>query len=323
MEQKTLFKIPKIIEEVEIYHDEVCEGEKDERRPFGHQFLVIPTRSKDIFNEILMNERKLCGADGFTINWKKLPDMTGSRNKTANRWLRWLSEAMYLKPVSYPLDREEILCSKEPLGIKIGSFFINSMSEMSDNFWIHVERNEDKTKEKYETLLRMGVQGLLHYCFNPDYTGYEKVRVKKFYTDGEVFGAVPLNARKIIYKLEQRARKYIEISPNIEISPVLKSKEKTAEVNFEELTDLVLGSTHYLYKNEREEWKDKIIEPIEDIYKKVRRDKVGFTSSPHFRTFTVGYCERNENGDLVPKNWRIQTAQYQDASEIQPRLTLC
>lgn len=319
MEQKPLLKIPRITEEVEIYHDEVYEGKKDEKRPFGHQFLVIPVRSKDIFNEILTNERKKYKAEDLTINWKKLPKETINRNNVANRWLECLANAMYLRPISYSLGKE-ILYSKEPLGVKIGSFFINSIDEMSDDFWIHVERDEDKTKEKYETLLRMGVQGLLHYCFNPEYTAYEKVKVRKFYTDGNVFGAVPLNIEKIMYKLEQRAREYIEISPDMEITPVRKSKEKTMDVNFEELTDLTLGSTHYLYKNEREKYKDKIVEPIEEIYKKVTRTKSGFMASPHFRTFTVGYCRKNEDGELVPESWRVQTNQCQGDDESQPRL---
>jgi hypothetical protein len=200
-QQESLFYLPKnkYKEEIEIYHDEVYDGKE---RPFGHQFLIIPLRSKTIFHDILITEIKKYKADYLTINWKELrKNHNKNRNIVAKRWLEILYYATYNNYFKYIKNKGEILETRRPLGIKIGSIFIKSINKMSDDFWSHVEKIEDRTKKKYETLLRIGIQGCLHYFFNPEYTNYSKVFVKNFYTDGKVFGTVELDKKRIFERL--------------------------------------------------------------------------------------------------------------------------
>jgi hypothetical protein len=290
-------------EEIEIYHDEVYD---DDNKPFGHQFLIIPIRSRNFFNTILMAERKKYKANALTINWKKLREnYNRNRNIVAQRWLEVLYDATHNSSFKYIKENREPLITKTPLGIKIGSVFIPSINAMSDEFWLHVEKSEDRTKKKYETLLRWGIQGCLHFFFNPDYTNYSQVLVKNFYTDSKVFGEVNLDRARIFERLEYKVRNYIKINENIKITPVMKSKIKTPEVNFEELTDIILGATCYLCGNEKkEDWKDKIIEPLKIIYSK--RERGGnLRKSGHYRNFTVGYCSVDENNELNFHNWEL------------------
>ncbi|MDD5639101.1 MAG: hypothetical protein PHO28_04315 [Candidatus Pacebacteria bacterium] len=289
--QKTLFNVPikKIEEEIEIYHDEVYDNKN---RPFGHQFLIIPTRSKDIFNEMLTGIRKDYKADNLTINWKKLRETSNiNRNLVAKDWLQLLYNATHNSPIKFLKINREIIKSKDSLGIKIGSIFIKSIHEMSDDFWLHVERSEDRTKRKYETLLKWGVKGCLHFFFNPTFTNYSKILVKRFYTDGEVFGKVKLSKSRIFERLENEIRDYIKFDRNIDITKIMKSQDKTAEVNFEELTDIILGATCYLCGSENKtEWKDKIVAPLKKIYIKKERGK-NIEKSGHYRNFSLSYCD--------------------------------
>lgn len=307
IKQELLFNVPtkKQKEEIEIYHDEVYDNKN---RPFGHQFLIIPTRSRDFLNNILMTERKRYKADILTINWKELREnYNKNRNIVAKRWLEILYDATHNSSFKYIQESREPLITKAPLGIKIGSIFIPSINEMSDDFWLHVERSEDRTKRKYETLLRWGIQGCLHFFFNPDYTNYSQVLVENFYTDGEVFSEVKLDRARIFERLEYKVRDYVKINKNINIISVKKSQIKTPEVNFEEFTDIILGATYYLCgKGKKEEWKNKIVEPLNNIYCKRERGR-NIEISGHCRNFTVSYCSIDENKELDFHNWELSS----------------
>jgi len=304
-QQEPLFYVPqnKYKEEIQIYHDEVYD---DKNRPFGHQFLIVPTRSKFFFNNLLMIERKKYKAENLTINWKKLrQNYSKNRNIVAKRWLEILYNAAHNSSLKCIKENKEPVITKFPLGIKIGSIFISTIDAMSDDFWLHVEKSGDRTRKKYETLLRWGIKGCLHFFFNPDYTNYSQVLVRNFYTDGKVFGNVKLDRERIFTRLENSLRNYVKINKDIEITPVKKSQIKTPEVNFEELTDIILGATYYLCgKGKREKWKDKIVEPLKNIYCKRERGR-NLKTSGHYRNFTVGYCNVDDNNELNFHNWEL------------------
>lgn len=303
MKQASIFQLKKREDEIEIYHDEIYD---DENKPFCHQFLIIPVRSKIIFNEILMEIRKKFNAKNLTVNWKKLrKKYNRNRNLVAENWLCFLCEGMRNKPFKAIINRKPLLY-KDNLGIKISSISINSLEDMSDSYWVHTEDNKEKTRRKYETLLRMGIQGCLHYCFNPEYTSYRNVKVKMFYTDGKVFGNVPLDKKRVLDRMEKKLRSYIEIEPGLEITQIKKSKVKTPEVNLEELTDLVLGSTCYLCEKEEEEWRDRIVRPLKEVYKKRERGITGFSRSSYFRAFTISKCSIDKEDNLSFDEWKIE-----------------
>ncbi|MDD5689792.1 MAG: hypothetical protein PHQ76_05915 [Caldisericia bacterium] len=294
--QPALFEIPnkKKEEEIEIYHDE---GYEDNNIPFLHQFIAIPTRSKGVFHDALEMAREKYHGKNLSIRWSKIKKKTGVRNMIANEWLRLLSEAAYKGPFKYLKNRNPIV--ENFLGVKISSNFIKSLDDLSDSFYKNTNTPEERRRKKYESLMYMGIKGLTSFCFNPDYTDYSKAIITGLYTDGEC-GSIPIDSNRLINKLEQNSRNYVQIDTD-KIEGVKKDKNKTAEVDFEELTDLVLGATRYLCDYEkRNEMKDKIVEPIREMYNKRERNKKGWETSGHYRTFSVSRCEI-ENGRLTFK----------------------
>ncbi|MFA5360527.1 MAG: hypothetical protein WC320_00945 [Candidatus Paceibacterota bacterium] len=300
-EQKALFNVPdkKREEEIEIYHDE---GYERKNNPFIHQFIAVPIRSKELLYSLLECIRKKYDKNkNLTIKWSKIRKNTFARNKIAKEWLELLQEATYQKSFKYCINSKPIF--KKSLGIKISTIFINSLDDLSDNFYENTKTPGEKRRKKYESLMRMGIQGLTSFCFNPEYTNYDRVFIKRLYTDGE-YGSIPIDGKKIINKLEWNSRNYVQIDAD-KIEGVKKDKNKTAEVDFEELTDLVLGVTRYLCGHEeRNEIKDKIVEPIREVYNKKERNKKGWEASGHYRTFSVSRCEI-ENGKLTFKRMPI------------------
>jgi|YNPBryunderm2012_1023409.scaffolds.fasta_scaffold03306_3 hypothetical protein len=85
----------------------------------------------------------------------------------------------------------------------------------------------------------------------------------------------------------------------------MKSKNKTPEVNFEELTDIILGATNYLFsKEKREKWKDDIVKPLKNIYNKLKRKK-NLEKSGHYRNFNIQYVDFDENNNMKFNNWNL------------------
>jgi len=297
---------------IEIYHDEVY---GDTKRPFGHQFLIIPSYSRDFFSRLLMNERKKVNGNYPSIRWHKLRKRSKSKEIVAMRWLKLLYDAMYNGPFGYIKDRKLII-REYSLGIKIGSVFIDSLEKLSNSYWQNIQKPSDKRIRKYESLLRMGIQGIIHYCFNPKYTSYSKVIITRICTDGK-YGGVPIDSGRIIRKLGYNARNYIEIETQ-KIECIPKSKEKTPEVNFEELTDTVLGSTYYLCgEKAKKERKDNIVAPLRKVYEKRNRGGRGLRNSPHYRTFTVRYCNVGKDDTLNFSDWKVESNGINKINKLQ------
>ena len=292
---KTLFKIPvrRYQEEIEIYHDE---GYESNSVPFIHQFIVIPVRSREVFYRALESIRKKYSDEGLTVKWDRIKKKTRKRIRIAIEWLNLLSAATYGKPFTY-LEGRKPVTTKRALGMKISSVFIDSLNDLSDSFYIGMKTPEEKRRKKYESLMYMGIKGLTSFCFNPEYTAYSRVTITRLCTDGK-YGSIPIDTDRIIKKLEWNARNYVEIKTN-KIEGIPKSKIKTPEVDFEELTDLVLGGTRYLCGyEERNEIKDKITKPLKDIYDKAKRNKKGREASGHYRSFSVSKCKIGENDSM-------------------------
>jgi len=302
-----LFEFPqRTLEEVEIYHDE---SYSRDNYHFYHQFLIIPVRSRDILNQALQDKRAKFKAESYTINWKEFRRGTGSRNSTAEQWLSLLNIGMSNNPFAYVSNGVPIIY-KEYLGIKIGTF----AGDLSESFWSHIPSEEERTRRKYETLLRMGIKGCLHYCFNPEFTCHSKIKISRFCTDAKVFGEVPLSNERILGRLESEVRDYIEVKDGLKIENIEKSMTKSPEVNFEELTDIVLGSTKYICDDcEKKESLDKITNPLAVVYQKKERGK-DFQNSSHFRSFTIGVCEIDRQENLVFKDWAIPEIKTTDTS---------
>jgi len=297
--QKTLFraKTNKKEEEIEIYHDEGYENPKI-NYPFIHQFIATPTRSKKVFYGLLEEVRKKHHGENLSIKWKKIKKGAWNRNMIAKEWLELLSVAMRNEPLKWlGLNREPIIL-KEPLGVKISSNFINSLDNLSDSFYRNTKTPRERRRRKYESLMYMGIKGLTSFCFNPEHTNYSRVIIARLCTDGEN-GSIPIDNKRMINKLEWNLRDYVEIKTD-KIEGIPKSKVKTEEVDFEELTDLVLGSTRYLCGyEERNETKDTIVTPLREIYNKAKRNRKGREASGHYRSFSVSECKINENNEMT------------------------
>lgn len=285
--------VPKV-EEIKIFHDERYD---DKNTPFGHQFLVVPLRSEELVNKLLNQKRGKFNASNRTINWKKLCKRDWEIKGTARAWNDLLGSMMAMKPFKGVGEKGRIIHKKQPLGVKLFSLFIPSRSRMSDKFWMHIRDEGERKNRKYETLMKMAVKGGLKWLFNPEFTPYQKTKVKGFYTDGEVFGGRNINTYRVLGRVRRETPDYIEIPNDLKPVPVEKSKDKTLEVNFEELTDLVLGSTCYICGDRNEEWRSNITKPLKELYDKRARGS-GFPNSSHFRTFSVSICDVVD-GDLV------------------------
>jgi hypothetical protein len=286
------------IEEIKIFHDERY---SDDHSPFGHQFIVIPTRSEELINELLNQERKKFNSSSRTINWKCLRKKDWESTNTARSWNDLLPSMMAMKPFRGVSKGGKIIYKNYPLGVKIFSLFISSRSRMSDDFWMHISEASERNNRKYETLMRMAVKGGLKFLFNPEYTPYQKVKVVGFYTDGEVFGHRGINAQRVLGRVQEEAPEYLEIPNDLESVSIEKSKNKTLEVNFEELTDLVLGSTCYICGEDKQVWRNTITNSLKEVYDKRIRG-VGIQRSRHFRAFSVSICDI-VNDDFVFNDW--------------------
>lgn len=289
--QEALFKISnkKQREEIEIYHDE---GYENNDLPFIHQFVAIPVRSRSLFYKLLEEIRKKYKGEELSIKWSKINKGNKSRNKVSEEWLRLLSAASYKEFRYINARREPII--EGPLGIKVLSVFINSLDDLSDEFYSDSQKPAERRRRKYESLMYMGIKGLTSFCFNPEYTTYSGVIITRLCTDGEN-GGIPIDSNRVIRKLGFNVRDYVKIKAS-KIEGIPKSKVKTPEVDFEEVADLVLGSTRYLCGHEtRSELKDKITKPLRDVYSKAERSKEGREASGHYRAFSVSKYMIDEN----------------------------
>lgn len=294
-------------EHIEIYHDEVQSTAT--HLPFGHQFLVVPTRSKASFHQLLMETR-----DRFrpqddnvyrTINWKNIRERDFRTTAVATNWLELLVSATHLSRVFKSNGS-----SLHPQGVKISSIFIKSRDEMADHYWQN-HGDGERNNLKFETLLRIGLKGALHYLYNPDYTPYRKVVLKGLYTDGKPLSR-PLDTGRIIDRVRPELRDYVEIPDSLTMDAVSKSKNKSAKVNFLELTDLILGATYFTCGDQQIDWKQQIARPVSRLYAKRQRGS-GFQHSGHFRSFSVSWASINKQGEWEFQPW--QEKEWQSAKQ--------
>lgn len=294
------------VEEIEIFHDE---RHNNENSPFGHQFIIVPCRSKQIVNNLLNKERRRFKALDRSVRWHKLNRKDKQLQVLSKAWLDLLPRLMSMERYKGLVDPKKIIYTSKCLGVKLFSLFIPSRDRMSDKFWTHIKNKKERNNRKYETLMRFAIKGGLKLMFNPQYTSYQKVKVVRFYTDAKALGNNrPLNASRILGRVREEVPDYIQFLDNLKITPIDKSKNKSFEVNLEELTDLVLGSTCYICGTKMQSCRNKIVKNLEGLYQKRERGK-GFKHSCHFRTFSVS------KSNVIDESW--QFTDWEETSNLE------
>lgn len=294
MEQKPLLKIPRRkilpeIEEIEIYHDEIKD---DKNNPAAHGFLCLPVRSKNILIQDLLYRRKEHKAENYKLNFKNLSGKKfKNKHGCARDWLGCLIRGMANK---------EYLSFKHfkhfsTLGLRYFAIFIPSLDRLSDDYFRWYSKTERIIK-KFETLLRIGLKGGLHYLYSPEY----QAKVVRFVTDAGAFHR-KLDNTRIIKKLEEEKKEYIKLADNLQIES-LKSghrdklcKDKDA-AHLLQLLDLALGSTCFCCMKDDHPIKTKITELTKELLDKRKRGR-NFKGSSYYKTYTVSIC------DIIEEEW--------------------
>jgi|Deesub1362A_J573_1020465.scaffolds.fasta_scaffold01719_4 hypothetical protein len=298
----------KIIEsDVVVYHDETeIDGKikghvllfvpiittvKEKEGLFGdHQFQVNPLNN--LFREIenIRGEFKTDHKFHFSeISGKKWAKRNYADKKLVETGVRYL--------------RQNIGYCK--LGI---IFYENPSPRQIENYG-----GKDKREKELrfgETVLRMLLKGSVHYLYNNDH----RVRILKIVTDGQPYHR-KLDEFRILEKLMEEIRDYVEISPDAELIHLFsnhrkydKDSEKYIHANLLQLADMLLGcSIHACFKDAEvsnanprinDVIKDKkgiIAYPVKEMLDKRKRGR-GFRISSHYKAFTISKAYLNDTG---------------------------
>ena len=307
MEQKPLLKIsgreilPKI-EEIEIYHDEIKD---DKNNPVAHGFLCVPSRVKEILIQDLLYWRSRHRVNDYKLNFKNL---SGTRLRgqygCARDWLNCLVRGMADKEYLSPKKWEKFPL----LGLRYFAIFMPTLDKLSDDYFQWINKAEKRIR-KFETLLRIGLKGGLHYLYSPEY----QAKIIRFSTDAGAFHRQIDNVR-IIKKLEEEKRDYIEFDENLQIESLQSNhKDKLckdeAAAHLLQLLDLTLGSTCFCCMKGEHPIKTRITNSIKELLDKRKRGR-NFIHSSHYKTYTVSIC------DIIKDKWKFDTLDTKITKDI-------
>jgi len=289
--QQHLFKNVAVIEECEVYHDEIKD---DKNNPIAHGFLIVPIKSKSILLKDLDYWRNRHKTQALKINWKNLSGQNWAPIfGCARDWLNCCVEGMaklrYLNRSNENIER--------PLGLRFFAIFMKSLNILSDDYW-KWDINQEKAIKKFETLLRIGLKGGLHYLYSPEY----QIKINNFVTDAGAFHR-PIDSRRIINRLNFELKNYVDLSNVSTIQSCISDHRKIEcidkdSANLLQLCDLMLGSVSFnCYKSDHK-LKLQISDNVRKLLDKQKRGRA-FERSRHFKTFSISVA------DIFENNWKF------------------
>lgn len=285
------------LDKVIIYHDESTS------QPFAHSFLVIPTRSKNALISKLYEAR-----DEYKCDSKlRFSDISGSKetkkDKCMKKWIGLAVEGLRQKGQKRSIFPSSLNC-------KFFVIFMRHLSEMEESL-LGGEYRKEKELRKYETLLRIGLKGGLHYCYSSEY----KVKLVGFITDGMPWHR-NLDDRRILDKLHNECREYVEIPSIVEIKSVFSNHKDSKCTNKDDaqllqLCDLLLGATiHSCERNSRIRSKKEILSrPVRNLINKTKRGRY-FKRSGHYKAFSIS------KGKIVNNLWQFQQITTRERTSV-------
>jgi hypothetical protein len=267
--QQTLFPLEPKFDEVTVYHDETKKALN--KNIWGHGLLFVPDKiMKKMLSELMSirertkYESKLHFADisegAFTPKYE-----------CAKSWIELGVE--YLR---------------KKYGCKLGILFFDKSS-----FDIRLYTGDTKKEKELkliETILRMILKGSVHYLYDQNW----RVRIKKVVTDGNPWHR-KLNEVRVLGKLLQEVRDYVEISKDAEIVSISSNPNKSSDPNsaqFLQLTDLLLGSViQCCFRNLKYgSKKEVLVRPVRELLDKRKRGRQ-FQKSSHYKSFTLSFVK--------------------------------
>lgn len=288
MKQERLIKIQKektilpFREVVSIYHDEIKDSKNN---PVAHGFLIVPERSSNIFFEDMVYYRQKYNIPKSQLHWQEFGGARPSLEmKCAKDWLNCLTGGMGNE--RYRRHRVKEI-HNYALGIRFCAIFMNSLNELSDDYWQWCNSGE-RTIKKFETLLRIGLKGGLHFLYDEGY----KATVKGFYTDAGAFHR-ELDSVRIIERLRNEIDPYILLDDQVHMESTESDHKKVqnggniAAAHFLQLCDITLGATSFVCLKANHEAKRVVTRNLKSLLDKRRRGFTGFSRSRHFKTFTI------------------------------------
>lgn len=293
------------VDEVIIYHDESTS------QPFAHSFLVIPTRSKNVLISKLYEAR-----DEYKCDSKlRFSDISGSKvtkkDKCIKKWIGLAVEGLRQRGQLRGIFPSSLNC-------KFFVIFMGRLSEMEESL-LGGEYRKEKELRKYETLLRIGLKGGLHYCYSSEY----KVKLVSFITDGMPWHR-NLDDKRILDRLRNECKEYVEIPSIVDIKSVFSNHKDSRCTNKDDaqllqLCDLLLGATiHSCEKNSRIRSKKEIISrPVRNLINKIKWGR-HFKRSGHYKTFSIS------KGKIINGLWQFQQiiTKERKSDSIQKKLFL-
>lgn len=293
-------------EKVSIYHDEIKD---DKNNPIAHGFLIVPIRSRDIFIKDLLCYKERHSIPDSKLHWQTLSGSGMGRNEGCVRdWLKCLIHAMANE--KYICHREQ-RGLKEALGVRFCAIFMRSLDDLSDDYWQWVDSGE-RTIKKFETLLRIGLKGGLHYFYDDNY----KVLLKSFYTDAGAFHR-SLDNKRIVGRLQQerdlgKIQSYVDLDRDLRIKSVKSSQEEAEDIkiaNLLQLCDITLGAINFMCSKSDHKIKLSITQEFNNLLDK-RRRKSGFKHSRHFKTFTISEAK------IINREWKFNSLETKEDLQV-------
>lgn len=289
-------------EEIEIYHDEIKDSNNN---PVAHSFLCVPTRSKNILLNDLLWARNKRRVNNYKLNFKYLSGAKFNRQYECTRdWLMCLINGMANK--KYTSIRNFI--NFPALGLRYFAIFMPSLNRLSDDYFKWCSDSE-KIIRKFETLMRIGLKGGLHYLYSSGY----KVRIMRFVTDSYAFHR-ELDSKRIIKRLEAEKESYVEFAHNLKIESLESDHRKKScndmiAAHLLQLSDLMLGSISFCCIKNNHLIKEVVVKKVKELLDKRKRGR-NFIKSSHYKTYAITICNIENN------NWTFKNLENKIVENI-------
>ena len=327
---------------VVVYHDETKDVPGENLK--GHVLLFVPETlevcettplfgsSRSVYNpgRIFYNEI-LRIRENHKCEWKlHFADIGGNKwskhDQVALEVVTFAVEAMRTKDVHPPL--------KQPLAFKLAVMFYPKGADLT---LYGGDTRKEKRLRHDETVLRILLKGAAHFLYSEE----NRVEVLRIVCDGKPEHR-PFSEKRILWQLlaeEDRGRtplrNYVSLNPNAVIEHLLSDHKRYEpgspehiHANFLQVADLLLGAVRYsCYKGIRtisrvprigEECTEKrssISAPVWEMLRKVERGP-GFKHSGHYRTFTIGQVEF-EDDQIIFKPLGVKHAAVNDSRTME------
>lgn len=305
----TLFKLTDYSQlpewdEYEIYHDE------SKANKLIHGYLLVPVRVKANLLEALRLIREKYNCDSKLHYF----DLSGKKENIKHKSVR---DLIYLMTEAFKSKRhDKQLWGVCPPRCKFGIFIKKNINRMNSKYFAGTE-NPSRSEidiRKIETLLRIGLKGVLHNLFDEN----SKIKISGFYTDG-LSWVRGFDKERVLERLYKEKRTYIDFDNTLDIKPIFTNHKDKRCLDYDraqllQICDCLLGAFIYsIAECDQETVKAKIAKPIKEIMRKAEIRKSNFKHSSHYRAFSATQAH------LIENEWcyeHLEVSKYIDKMQL-------